>query len=102
MSFRAHATRALTWSWTQAAIGAVFQLGTTAAMARLLDAGDFGVVALATVFVRFLAYFSQMGFGVAIVQRAQVSTRELRGLATLSVAFGAGFTVLGLDRKSVV
>ena len=95
MSFRAHATRALTWSWTQASIGAVFQLGTTAAMARLLDAGDFGVVALATVFVRFLAYFSQMGFGVAIVQRAQVSTRELRGLATLSVAFGAGFTVLG-------
>lgn len=96
MSFRAHATRALTWSWIQAAIGAVFQLGTTAALARLLDAGDFGVVALATVFVRFLAYFSQMGFGVAIVQRQQVTTSELRGLATLSVAFGASFTVLGM------
>src|SRR6185295_4785068 len=77
-------------------IGAVFQLGTTAALARLLDAGDFGVVALATVFVRFLAYFSQMGFGVAIVQRQQVTTSELRGLATLSVAFGAAFTVLGM------
>lgn len=96
MSFRAHATRALTWSWIQAAIGAMFQLGTTAAMARLLDAGDFGVVALATVFVRFLAYFSQMGFGVAIVQREQVATAELRGLATLSVAFGAAFTGLGM------
>lgn len=96
MSFRGHATRALTWSWIQAAIGAVFQLATTAVLARLLDAGDFGVVALATVFVRFLAYFSQMGFGVAIVQREQVATAELRGLATLSVAFGAAFTALGL------
>jgi O-antigen/teichoic acid export membrane protein len=96
MSFRAHATRALTWSWIQAAIGAVFQLGVTAAMARLLDAADFGVVALATVFVRFLAYFSQMGFGVAIVQRDQVATDELRGLATLSVAIGAGFTAIGV------
>jgi O-antigen/teichoic acid export membrane protein len=96
MSFRAHATRALTWSWIQAAIGAAFQLGTTAAMARLLDAGDFGIVAIANVFVRFLAYFSQMGFGVAIVQRAQVTTAELRGLATLSVAVGAAFTALGV------
>lgn len=96
MSFRATATRALTWSGIQAAIGAVFQLGTTAAMARLLDAADFGVVALATVFVRFLAYFSQMGFGVAIVQREQVATGELRGLATLSVAIGAGFTAIGV------
>jgi lipopolysaccharide exporter len=102
MSFRTHATRALTWSWIQAAIGAVFQLGITAAMARLLDAGDFGVVALATVFVRFLAYFSQMGFGVAIVQRAQITTTELRGLATLSVGFGAAFTGLGMVVASFV
>jgi O-antigen/teichoic acid export membrane protein len=96
MNFRSHASRALTWSWIQAAIGAVFQLGTTAAMARLLDASDFGVVALATVFVRFLAYFSQMGFGVAIVQRAEVAVTELRGLATLSVGLGAGFTTLSI------
>ena len=96
MTLRAHATRALTWSWLQAAIGAVFQLGITAAMARLLDAGDFGVVALATVFVRFLAYFSQMGFGVAIVQRQRVTTAELRGLATLSVAFGTAFTAFAM------
>jgi len=96
MNFRRHAARALTWSWTQAAIGAVFQLVTTTVMARLLDASDFGLVALATVVVRFLAYFSQMGFGVAIVQREHVTTAELGGLATLSVAFGAAFTTLAL------
>jgi O-antigen/teichoic acid export membrane protein len=37
-----------------------------------------------------------MGFAVAIVQRERVTTAELRGLATLSVALGAAFTGLGM------
>jgi lipopolysaccharide exporter len=95
MSIRARATRALTWSWIQAGAGAVLQLATTAVLARLLVPDDFGLVALATVFIRFLTYFSQLGFAVAIVQREHVHPDELSQLATLSVAVGAGFTLLG-------
>jgi lipopolysaccharide exporter len=96
MSLRARATTALTWSWLQAGAGAILQFATTAIMVRLLVPADFGVVALATVFVRFLAYFSQMGFGVAIVQRAEVRSDELSGLTTLSVAIGLAFTALAM------
>ena len=102
MSIRAKASKALTWSWLQAAVGAVLQLVTTTVMVRLLVPGDFGIIALATVFVRFLAYFSQLGFGVAIVQRDVVRPEELGGLSTLSVLIGACFTAIGFAAAFVV
>lgn len=96
MSLREQAQRALKWSWLQAGLGALIQFASTAVMARLLVPADFGLVALATVFVRFLAYFSQMGVAVAIVQREVIRPGELSALASLSVVIGGCFTCLGL------
>lgn len=93
---RTRATRALKWSWLQAGLGSVLQLGIAAIVARLLAPKDFGVVALANVAVRFMTYFSQMGFGVAIVQRQTLDRRDVRELMTLSALAGTFFACVGL------
>lgn len=96
MTLRRQATSALAWTWTNAVVGAVFQLTITIVVARLLLPADFGLVAVAAVLIRFLAYFSQMGISVAIVQRATIGRHELAGLMSLSTLIGAGFTAVGL------
>lgn len=102
MSLRDRASKALKWSWVQAGFGACFQLVSTAVLARLLLPADFGLVALASVFVRFLAYFSQMGVGVSIVQREAVHPADLSALASIAVITGTGFTCIGLCLAAVV
>ena len=69
--------------WGQQAI----QLGTGIVLARLLLPQDYGLFAMA-VFVGFLATFKTMGFGLAVVQRREVSDSLLSSLyfVTLAVA----------------
>ena len=47
-------------------------------MIRLLTPADYGLLAMATVFVTFVAIFSEVGLGAAVVQKADVDERLLR------------------------
>lgn len=79
---------AFKWTYGSYAVTAVIQLGYTAAMARLLSPRDFGLVAMASLFLRFGEHFAQMGVGQALIQKAQLTGRDIRSGFTATLALG--------------
>lgn len=63
-------------AWGQQAI----QFGIGIVLARLLMPRDYGLLAMATVFIGFLGIFKYMGFHTAVIQRRQVNEALLSSL----------------------
>lgn len=91
-----HTVAGLQWTYLGTVVGAVFQFGMTAVMARLLSPAAFGLVALAGLFLRFVNYFARGGVTQAIVQKAHLSSLDVRAGFTLSAGLGAVFTGIAL------
>ena len=72
----------------------VLQVGYTAVMARLLNPAAFGLMALSGVILRFGDYFAKMGMGQAIIQKPDLTERDVRAAFTSSLLLGAFFAGL--------
>ncbi len=70
------------------------QIGYTSAMARLLAPEAFGLVAIASVILRFGTYFANLGLNKAIVQKEELSLDNIRAAFTSSALLGILFTIL--------
>jgi PST family polysaccharide transporter len=87
-------------SWTagsQAAMQAVTFV-TTVVLARLLAPSDFGLVGMAAVYTGLVTMLGEMGLGAALVQRRDISERDLdtvfwSGLAAAAVIYAASFAL---------
>jgi lipopolysaccharide exporter len=86
----------LQWAYIGSAAGAVLQFGMTAVMARLLTPAAFGLVALAGLFLRFVNYFAKAGISQALIQKHQLTKKDIRAAFTLSSGLSAGFAILVL------
>lgn len=84
---------------------AIVQLAYSVILARILSPEDFGVVAIAQVFVTFLALFQDMGLGSAIIQRQDLTDDDLSRLfgfsIALSLALGAAMAGVGIPVSAV-
>lgn len=69
-------------------MGFVLQLGYTAAISRLLPPKAFGLVALASVLLRFGSHFAQLGIASALIQQEDVGEEDVRTAFTSSVVLG--------------
>jgi lipopolysaccharide exporter len=78
----------LRWSFTSTGLSTLIQIVHMVIMARLLAPADFGLVALATAFLRFGTYFAQLGVGQALMQRLTLNESEIRTAFTTSVLLG--------------
>lgn len=87
-SLRVQTIRGLKWSYAGTALNAGLQVLVAAITARLLAPDVFGLVAMASVVVRFGNHFSQMGIGSAVVQRPELSNRDVGTATTLAVGLG--------------
>ncbi len=76
------------------ATNAIFQVAFTSVMARALNPSDYGIVAIANVFLRVFSYFSQLGISTALVQKQNVSDTDVSTATTVSLAISIGFTML--------
>jgi lipopolysaccharide exporter len=85
---RAKTLSGLRWSFTSTGVSTLIQIAHMVIMARLLAPADFGLVALATAFLRFGTYFAQLGVGQALMQRLTLSEREIRTAFTTSALLG--------------
>jgi O-antigen/teichoic acid export membrane protein len=63
-------------------------------LARLLEPGDFGLVAMASAFTGILALFSGIGLGAAAVQKPELTHQQSSTLFWLNVAGGAALSLL--------
>lgn len=68
--------------------GIVVSLLVTAVLARALSPSDFGIVAIATVFIFFFSIFSDLGIGAAVVQNRTLDKKDLNHLYSFSVYLG--------------
>lgn len=93
-SLTSKSVHALKWSYASTFVTVVLQIGVTAVLARVLTPSEFGLVAMAGVFLRFGQYFAQMGAGQAIVQKAELNTRDVHTAFTSSILMGTAFCVL--------
>jgi O-antigen/teichoic acid export membrane protein len=76
--------------WRMAAWGiqAVLQLAVGVLLARLLPPAEFGLAGLAMVVITFATLVSEMGLGIAVVQRRPLTDRHLRTAFTASLSMG--------------
>lgn len=89
MSLVAKALNSVRWTAVATATNVGFNLAYTAIMARLLTPAAFGLVAMAQIAIRILGYFAKLGIMPALVQKPDLSERDIRAALTLSVAVNA-------------
>ena len=78
MSLRSQALSGLRWTATARLASQAISWAITLVVIRLLTPGDYGLLAMATVFVALLSMFSEFGLGAAVVQQANIDEHLLR------------------------
>ena len=82
------------WTYASTVVTVGLQIGVTALLARLLTPSAFGLVAMANVLLWYGQQFAMMGTGQAIVQKPDLSARDIRTAFTSSLIMGAAFCAL--------
>jgi lipopolysaccharide exporter len=78
----------LRWSSLSSIGLVVANLAYTTTISRLLDPVAFGLVALANLVVLFTQFFARMGLASALVQKPELSDKEIRAASTAGIVFG--------------
>jgi len=94
MSLRSQALSGLRWTASVRLVSQLITWSITLIVIRLLTPADYGLLAMATVFVSFLAMFSELGLGAAVVQKADVDEQLLRRAFGVILAIHCSLAVL--------
>jgi O-antigen/teichoic acid export membrane protein len=86
--------RGLVWLGGVRWAAQLFTWASTLVIARLLAPEDYGLVALATVLTGFLEVITDLGLGSALVQKRDLSKRDIEATMGVTCALGAGAAVL--------
>jgi O-antigen/teichoic acid export membrane protein len=102
-ALRRQATRGARWTAVATGIRIATQLVQLAVLARLLDAADFGLMAMVNVVVVFGQSFGDLGLSNAIIHYQDATRRELSSLYWLNIIAGvAVFAVVWLSTPLLV
>ena len=72
----------------------LLRFGSIVLLARLLSPADFGLVAMVAPIVVLAQTLNELGLAQAIIQRPDVSARQVSGLFWLSLAFGSALALI--------
>ena len=78
----------LRWSYLSTLTTAGMQLLAAATITRFLQPADYGLAALAILCANLAGYFTQLGVGRALIQKAEVTAGNIRAAFTLAMATG--------------
>jgi len=76
------------WLFSFRTLQQIISWTTTIIIARILLPEDYGLMEIATVFVGYVALFSELGLGSAIIQRKQITNDELSSTFWFTVFLG--------------
>ena len=96
MTFRSQIIKGLSWTAGSRLLGQLLTWGVTIAVMRILAPSDYGLLAMATVLITFLALFAEMGIGGAVVQARDVDLKTMRSVFGLVVLVNLGLFLLTL------
>jgi len=94
MNLRLQVTSGLRWVAGTRFLGQLFTWTVTIAVLRLLTPADYGLLAMATVFVDFLAMMAQFGLGAAVIQAVSVDERKLQQIFGMVVVANLGLFIV--------
>ena len=75
-------------------LGILISLSVTAVLARILLPSEFGIVAIATVFINFFSSLTVAGFGPAIVQNSSIDKRDIESIFVFTFYLGLALALL--------
>lgn len=85
---REHAAKAVGWAAIQAWSSRIVSLAVFIILARLLEPKDFGLVAMALIFVNLVQVLLDQSLGAAIIQRAELSDDLLHTAFWINILLG--------------
>lgn len=88
------AVRSVAWSTLDKWGTRIISLGVILFLGRILDAADFGVLALATAYTAFVAVFVDSGFSRALVQKASIGETDRSTAFWFSAALATALAIL--------
>ena len=94
MSLRKSAIGGVKWTTASTVIVTILQLAQMSILARFLEPGDFGLMAIMMVVIGFSQAFQDMGVSNAIIQRPEISHTQLSSLYWLNIVAGAVLTLI--------
>lgn len=93
-TYRKKVLSSLAWQGSAQLVGQVLSWASTIFVIRLLDGSDYGLMAMANLFVSFILMMSDLGVGAAIVQAEELERKDLRAIQALVLMFnGVGFVL---------
>lgn len=81
--------RGIAWNFLRVFGQTLLSLGAGIVLARMLPPADFGLLALAMVFIGFAELVASIGMGPAIVQQKNLSETHIQAATTLSLLVGS-------------
>ncbi|MDH3314162.1 MAG: lipopolysaccharide biosynthesis protein [Betaproteobacteria bacterium] len=94
MSLRQKVLSGLIWTSGTRLLGQIVTWAITIVVIRLLSPSDYGLLAMATVFLNFLIHMSEGGLGAALVQAPEGDDLKLRGVFGAVILFHSALFVL--------
>ena len=94
MSLRRKVLHGLFWTGGTRLIGQGVTWLITIVVIRILSPDDYGLLALATVFVGFAFVLSEAGLGAALVQTRELDDSKLRAIFAAAILINGTFTLL--------
>jgi PST family polysaccharide transporter len=70
------------------------QLGSRVALARMLDPRDFGLIAMVAPMLGFVQVLNDLGFAQAVVQRSEVTLKQISALFWINALSGLSLSLL--------
>ncbi|GAB4470772.1 MAG: lipopolysaccharide biosynthesis protein [Thermoflexibacter sp.] len=87
-NIRGKVISSLFWTTGATLINVLSQIAYTSIMGRLLAPSAYGLIAMGEIILRFASYFSSMGLSQALVQKASITTDDIRAAFTSSIMLG--------------
>src|SRR4051794_40860012 len=78
LNLRAQVLNGLLWTGGTRLLSQIFTWAVTIVVLRLLTPSDYGLLAMAMVFIGFLTLMASAGLGPALIQATEISDRTLR------------------------
>ena len=94
MNLKQRTIKGLSWSVFSQAGRQVSQFIITAILARMLSPKDFGLLAMATIFVNFATIFGEMGISSALIQKQDTHNRHYYSAFWINVVVGVVLTLI--------
>lgn len=94
MSFRSQILSGLAWIASARLLGQLVTWSITIVVMRILTPADYGLLAMATVLVGFLAMMAQFGAGAAAVQSVDMDDAKLRQIFGFVIVINSGLFLL--------